>query len=289
MDKKITGTAVLAVAVFCAVFFSAVSDGKKGAETGTAMENGSTETAVTEETEAAETEPTVLLPVDEEEEELLAGLYVAMEKKDLSLAAKLLNGNQETLKQLVKETLGGKRYLFFEEEGRRRMEELSRIGEGRGLVLSRFNTAFFGNFKAGRPEGDCTAIQAMVLKQPRYTFAAGEWKQGKLDGKGETGYRYYEAAPEGGYRAIKKKGTYVENLLDGPFAYEAESGNGNVFSWNMEAKAGVTVLSESWEYSQSQKEYRLYAECAPDRPYILSEDRADDVMWNNLILWMEVD
>ena len=120
------------------------------------------ETGEAEKTE--ETKAGVPLPVNEEEEALLKSLYQVMEKKELDQAAEILNSQEELLKTLVQETLGGKKYLYWQEETAGgltgHMKELTGETEGRGLAVTRFNTVFYGEFSGGKPEGDCTAVQA---------------------------------------------------------------------------------------------------------------------------------
>ena len=75
--------------------------------------------------------------------------------------------------------------------------------------------------------------------------------------------------------------------MEGPFVYEAEDEDGNQFFWDMEASAGVTVLTDSWTYSEAAGTYSLSARENPDRTYVLEKDQAEAVLWNNLILWEE--
>lgn len=252
------------------------------------------ETAGTETTEGTEAETVSLqpeLPVSEEEEELLSSLYAAMEVGDFAQTAQLLNTEEEALKTLTAETLNGAVWLYYEQEENgtslHYMEQLGEGAAGEGLALSRYNTAFFGSFQNGRPEGSCLAVQAVVTDAPRYTYASGTWSNGKMNGEGETGYRYYETIPEGSYAGIRKSGTYSENLLDGAFVYEVEGADGEVFSWDMEAAAGVTVLNDSWVYSEASGTYALGARDHEDRTYVLEGAQAQSVLWNNLIIWGE--
>ena len=231
-----------------------------------------------------------VLPVSAEEEELLSALYAAMEQGSLRAAARILNENETEFRAMVQETLGGKQYCYYEETGAdgrniHRLEEAVPEGKMHGLVLTRFNTAFCGDFRNGKPEGKCTAVQAMVLKEPRYTYAAGTWAEGRMNGEGVTGYCYYENVPESGFVMTEKAGIYLDNLLDGEFTYTTESAKGERLSWNIEAEKGVTVLSERWAHSEDRKEYMLPSNEDASRAYVLKEDQTGSVLWNNLILW----
>jgi len=276
----------------------------------------------TESTAETETEAPEPLPVSEEEEVVLSAIYKAMEEKDLTAAARAINENEELLKALVQDTLGGEKYCYYEEKGPEsaggdggagntsgysdggsqagsagdgdagsggteihRMKKLGDSRRQRGLVVTRYNTVFFGSFLSGQPEGTCTAVQAMVLDGARYTYAVGSWSGGKMNGQGKTGYYCYEDAPEGGFVSTEKDGQYTNNLLDGPFTYRTENQQGECLHWDMEADAGVTVLTDGWRYYDHQKSYMLPSAEDPSRAYVLKEEQTGAVLWNNLILW----
>jgi len=167
----------------------------------------------------------------------------------------------------------------------RKMEKLSETGRSEGLVVTRYNTIFFGSFLNGVPEGQCIAVQAMVLNEPRYTYAAGIWSGGKMNGKGMTGFYYYADIPESGFVRTEKVGTYIDNLLDGAFTYRTENRDGEYLHWDMEADAGTTVLSDNWKYYDYRDEYMLPSSEDPARAYVLKKDQTGAVLWNNLILW----
>lgn len=281
--------AAAAVLLIAAVVFAVLCFGNGG-------ETGGGETAETvSEPASSQTEENreAALYVSAEEEELLSGLYRELKRGELGRTAEIMNENEEQLKALLQDTLGGGKYCYYEEtdpetgEEHHKMKELTEEGEETGMVITRYNTVFFGNFCGGRPEGTCLAVQAMVLNEPRYTYADGLWSKGKMNGEGKTGYRYYENVPEGAFGMTEKNGTYKENLLDGSFSYRAEYGSGEKLHWEMEADRGVTVLSEAWVYYEDREEYMLPSREDASRAYVLKEDQAGAVLWNNLILWDE--
>lgn len=235
------------------------------------------------------------------EKVLLDALYTSMEEADYVRTARLINENQDRLTTLVNETLDRELYLYFREtsgelsdgeagdtdslKGEKRLERLEETEASYGLVVSRFNTVFFGNFTEGKPHGTCAAVQAMILEEPYFTFAVGQWEDGKMSGKGSCGYQYYVAVPKGRFHMTKKEGTFVRNLLDGPFTYTAENVEGESLCWSMEAREGVTVLDDSWIYYPSTKEYMKGSDEDEGRAYVLAEARAAAVLWSNLIIW----
>lgn len=242
------------------------------------------------EADAVPTDP--LLPVTDGERELLTGLSSAMEEKDLDQAARILNDNEEQFKILADKTLEGENYLFYVERTAQgdelcRMTAMTPETSGYGLVLTRFNTAFYGSFKNGSPNGVCSAVQTVILDFPRYSFAEGMWKDGKMNGKGVTGHRYYDGKPEGSFEAVTKTGPYVDNLLNGEMVYEADNGSGRVLHWNILAEMGVTVLDDRWDYYDYSDEYMLRSQEDEDRAYVISGVTKEAVRWNNLILWEE--
>ena len=208
-----------------------------------------------ETTEVVETTTEIVqkeLPVSKKEEALLSTLYESMVNSRYADTARLLNENESTCTELLSETLAGEKYCYWEEEYDdgtviRNLEPLSAEECMEGMVLTRYNTVFYGSFENGKPEGECHAIQAMILEDPRYTFAEGIWKDGKMNGEGRTGYHYYLKTPTKGFVMTDKSGTYVDNLLDGTFVYQTESVIGEKLSWEIEADMGVTVLSDQWK------------------------------------------
>lgn len=232
------------------------------------------------------------LPVSEMEEVLLSTLYETMVKRSYAETARILNENEETLTKLLAETLNGEKYCYWETEYEdeitiRSLEPLTKSETMEGMVLTRYNTVFYGAFEKGKPEGECHAIQAMILDKPRYTFAEGIWKNGKMNGEGRTGYHYYLNAPASGFVMTDKAGNYADNLLDGSFIYQTESVLGEKLSWEIEADMGVTVLNDDWAHFPLRKEYMLGAKEDSARAYVISEEKAGALIWNNLIAWDE--
>ncbi|MCI7794922.1 MAG: hypothetical protein MR528_01280 [Lachnospiraceae bacterium] len=230
-------------------------------------------------------------PLNDEETKMFSDLYAAMAAGRCSQAAGILNEMEAGWIRVMTETLEGSVWLYREytdEDGEivKTMEPFSDTTEGTGLAVTRYHTAFFGDFSEGMPNGTCLALQAMVLDEPRYTFAEGEWIDGKMNGEGKTGYCYYANAPKSGFVRTEKAGNYCDNLLDGPFVYRTESGYGETITWRMEAEQGKIVLTDRWSYSSYQKEYSLPSEEDPQRSYVLSEEKVANVMWNNLIHWL---
>ncbi len=232
------------------------------------------------------------LPVSQTEEELLSNIYETMIQGAYADTARLLNENEKMFTELLTETLEGEKYCYWETEYEngtviRYLEPLSASERMEGMVLTRYNTIFYGAFENGKPEGECHAIQAMILDEPRYTYAEGIWESGKMNGEGRTGYHYYLNAPAKGFSMTDKSGRYVDNLLDGVFLYQTESVLGERLSWEIEAEMGVTVITGKWKHFPFRKEYMLGAKEDAARSYVLSEEKAGALIWNNLITWDE--
>ena len=276
---------------------------------GTRMENG---------TGISEAEAVIpSLTVSAAEEALLDALYTSMKEEDYIQAARLMNENQDRLTALANDTLDRELYLYSREgadempgasekgskipegaakgsglsgetdspAGKRCLKKLVDAGTEYGLVVSRFNTVFLGSFTEGNPQGRCAAVQAMILEEPYFTYAVGEWENGKMNGEGSCGYQYYETVPQGRFHMTRKTGTFSENLLNGPFTYTAENTEGESLCWSMEAKEGITVLDDTWTYYPSTKEYMKGSDEDEGRAYVLSETRAETAIWSNLITW----
>ena len=276
VNRKKTAAAVW-IAVMAVVFLAGCGGSQKH-----------TETTTTQKTTTAE--DSAILPVSDEEVLLLSELYRVLTAGDLSGAATVLNENKEVFDTMMSQTLNGEKYGYYEtvqKDGsvKQNMEKLSSSGEFTGMVLTRYNTVFYGSFLDGMPDGECTAIQTMILDHPRYSYAVGTWEKGKMTGEGRTGYHYYSDAPQGGLICTEKRGFYRDNLLDGMFLYETESVSGETLTWEIRAINGVTVITQDWEHYPYRKEYMLGSKEDAARAYVLSRDKAAAVLWNNLILW----
>lgn len=253
------------------------------------------EESISEENETSETAEEGLTlesgdTLSKEEEKLLSSLYSALVAKAYMGAARILNDNEAAFQVLVEEILGENVYCYYEEktddgEKIQKIEKLPAFGTVRGLVLTRYNTAFCGTFTDGKPEGEVCAVQTMILDEPRYTFADGMWSDGKMNGEGKTGYHYYMNAPKGGFIYTEKAGTYRDNQLDGTFIYRTENGAGEVLSWKIQAVNGVTVFTEEWVQDPLTNDYMLASQESAERAYMLTEERSSALLWNNLIIW----
>ena len=230
------------------------------------------------------------VPVSEQELELLSALYTALSTSSYVDAAQILNDHETEFEILTDKTLNGEKYYYFEvknTDGQTvpKMDQLPMSGTMEGLVLTRYNTAFYGEFEGGKPNGSACVIQTMILDEPRYTFAEGMWSDGKMNGEGKTGYHYYLNVPESGFVYTEKAGNYLNDQLDGVFSYMTENGCGEIFTWEIQAVNGATVLTEEWIHYPYRKEYMLSSKESEERAYVLSEERASAVIWNNLITW----
>jgi len=123
----------------------------------------------------------ILPDVTESQKAVLDEIMEALEAQDLESAARVMDRGEEELLTLFYEVMDGTRYLY---DG----QSFSLSIEGKGLVLTMPKTLYYGAFKAGRPEGDCTALQVVELDAPRYDYSQGLWKDGKMEGDGHAGY-----------------------------------------------------------------------------------------------------
>lgn len=216
--------------------------------------------------------------LSEEEELLLKELLRLMESGALDRAATVMDENEETLREVILVTFGGRRYLYGAEGI---CEEI----EGRGMVLTSPSVLFYGNFADGVPEGRVTALQEVVLEAPRYDYSIGEWSGGRMNGYGVTGYFYYKGSGELDGRKTERAGIFAEDRLEGTFRYTVVDRNGDSTTWNIDAKDGVTCLDERWRHEEEKSEYYLPAQGEEGHLYVLKAGMAEEVLWKNRIVW----
>lgn len=213
-----------------------------------------------------------------EQDDLLNQLLELMKANDLAGAASILEARKPEITKLIEVTFAGRRYLYHE-------DGIADSIEGRGLVLTSPSTLFYGIFAGGVPEGTSVALQALVLEEPRYDYAIGNWSDGKMSGYGTSGYTYYEGTGEADGLKTEKSGTFKDNLMEGEIRYTSISNEGNSVTWIILAHEGVTQLDERWSYKEARDEYSLLAENDESHVYLLKGADSDAAIWLNRITW----
>ncbi len=192
-------------------------------------------------------------------------------------AARLMLSQSEALSELYYVTMEEKRYLYSD-------GKLTKELEGEGLVLARSSLVFFGEFSAGLPEGKCVAFQAVEIDSPRYDYALGEWKAGRMNGEGEEGYCCYEGAGEEN-RSLTRRGTFKDDRMSGEVLLTTVNAQGEESSWTMQAEDGVLVIDDAWQYDSAQDAYLLPSDGDAAHAYTVSADSISEPYFQNLLLW----
>lgn len=218
--------------------------------------------------------------ISDEEQRLLMLLEESLKNTDLPAAAAVLNENEQAFRDLYYNTMGGNAYFF-------NGQEAGFTAEGEGICFQSFSTVFFGTFDEEGLEGPGLALQAIRLEHPRYDYSAGNWENGRLSGNGIIGYCYYEGINEEEAREIKKEGTFIRDLMDGPVTYTSINSKGVETVWSFTAKQGLTLIDDKWEYDQDKKEYHLPSDLDSSRIYMQEENSLQEVRWKNMIPWKE--
>lgn len=215
---------------------------------------------------------------DDAQKKVLAEIMEHMENQELEKAAEVMDKEAQLLQNLFYEVMEGERYLY---DGRK----FNQVIEGEGMVLTMSGTLYYGTFVNGKPEGSCTAIQVVELDAPRYDYSQGQWKNGKMEGEGHTGYCYYESSPEGEARDVCKTGAFSQDLLDGAVTYTTMNEEGAASAWKLTVEKGVVRLDDRWSYSEEKGEYQLMSEDNDSHAYIMGEELAGEPLWKNLLVW----
>lgn len=280
MDKKrwsfsavILGTGIV-LTVMAGLLSPADRTGQRSAREPYGAGGGSAmETAEPAVTEAAESEF-----LTKEQDDLLRRLLGLMKLNDLAGAASFLEERKSEIAVLLDETFAGERYLYNEEGIADRID-------GRGVVLTSPSTLFYGIFADGAPEGNTVALQGIVLEEPRYNFAIGNWIDGKMSGYGTSGYTYYEGIGEADGLKTEKSGTFKDDLMEGEIRYTSINNEGNSVTWIISVRKGVTQIDDRWSYKESRNEYLLLAENDDSHAYLLKAADAEAAIWLNRITW----
>lgn len=242
------------------------------------------------------------------EEQLLNLLEGKMHANDLEGAARVLNENDTAFQDLFFGKLADETCLYSSpndsEGGFPHSSPIDAQGadphtggvmkdeaDGHGLVFQRAGTIFYGDFKDGKPSGQCVALQAITLDDGvRYDYSVGTWTDGVMDGAGECGYDYYEGVTGDGAKKTVKKGNFADDLMEGEISYTSVNGDGESTSWTMTVENGVIVPDARWISDTSDDGtpvFRLMADTDDVHAYVVEADAMEEVRWKNMIEWGE--
>lgn len=216
--------------------------------------------------------------LNEQERAAVQRLAAAVKSGNKERIALELLADGDTLGWLYYETFGEERYRY---DGTEFRTDLA----GEGMVLTGAASVFYGSFGENGPEGRCTALQAVELEKPRYDYSEGIWKDGRMDGAGVSGYRYYQGPPQGEAEEIRREGRFVRGKMEGTITYRNTGSDGVTATYTMEAKEGVTQPDDRWIPGPEEGVYHLEADDNPAYAYALTEEEMKQPRWVNLLVW----
>lgn len=211
--------------------------------------------------------------------EFLEGLSGRLKDGDLEGAARLVEANGDSIAEFP---------CMYSEEMLRR-----EIKDGTGIVFLKPTVVFYGDFKNGMPDGTVSAISVLSLEEgKRYDYSYGSWKNGKMNGSGECGYRYYDGVTQDITVKTSKNGMFQDDLMQGDITYSSTNRQGETAVWQFQTKDGVIVLNDRWIREIDAKGaviYKLLANGEKDHAYALSERAIGEDRWRNLILFSQME
>ena len=216
--------------------------------------------------------------LNEQERAAVQRLAAAVKSGNKERIASELLADGDTLSWLYYETFGEERYRY---DGTEFRTDLA----GEGMVLTGAASVFYGSFGENGPEGRCTALQAVELEKPRYDYSEGIWKDGRMDGAGVSGYRYYQGPPQGEAEEIRREGRFVRGKMEGTITYRNTGSDGVTATYTMEVKEGVTQPDDRWIPGPEEGVYHLEADDNPAYAYALTEEEMKQPRWVNLLVW----
>ena len=211
------------------------------------------------------------------DQEFLEGLTGRFKDGDLEGAARLVEANPDSINE----------FPCMYSEGRLKRE----ITDGTGLVFLKPTVVFYGDFKNGVPEGTAAAISVLSLEEgKRYDYSYGNWKNGKMNGSGECGYRYYDGVTQDITVKTSKNGMFQNDLMQGEITYSSTNRQEETAVWQFQTADGVIVRNDRWIRDTDANGaviYKLLANGEKDHAYALSERAIGEDRWKNLILFSQ--
>ncbi len=151
---------------------------------------------------AGEAAPVVL---DERQLITVSDIMKALEKGNLKEAAAVMVREEDMLADMFYTVMDGGRYLY---DGSSFRSDI----DGRGMVFTKAGTVYYGTFKAGKPEGQCTALQVVDLDAPRYDYSRESGKTAGWRAKAIQDTAILREARRGGKGYLQDR-----NLFPGPY------------------------------------------------------------------------
>lgn len=211
--------------------------------------------------------------------EFLEGLNGSLKDGDLEGAARLIETNGDSIAQFP---------CMYSEE-----MLIREIKDGTGIVFLKPTVVFYGDFKNGMPDGTASAISVLSLEEgKRYDYSYGSWKNGKMNGSGECGYRYYDGVTQDITVKTSKNGMFQDDLMEGDITYSSTNRQGETAVWQFQTKDGVIVLNDRWIKETDAKGaviYKLLANGEKHHAYALSERAIGEDRWRNLISFSQME
>lgn len=218
--------------------------------------------------------------LDEDQKAILEDVARLLQEGNLQEAAACILDHEQKLQYLFYQVMEGKRYLY--KDG-----VLSEELEGKGLVLKKPLSVFYGTFQKGLPEGEGIALQGIYLEGMRYDYSDGLWEQGKMNGEGVVGYHYFQGSQGEENQAVQKEGNFIMDLMDGDITYRTTNSDGETTIWDMTASQGKTKLDARWVREEEKQDYYLPSNQTSSHTYVLPDSAVDEVRWRNMLLWEE--
>lgn len=218
--------------------------------------------------------------LDEDQKAILEDVVRLLEEDNLQEAAACILDHEQKLQYLFYQVMEGKRYLY--KDG-----VLSEELEGKGLVLKKPLSVFYGTFQNGLPQGEGIALQGIYLEGMRYDYSHGLWEQGTMNGEGVVGYHYFQGSQGEENQAVQKEGNFVMDLMDGDITYRTTNSDGETTIWDMTASQGKTKLDARWVREEEKQDYYLPSNQNSSHTYVLPDSAVDEVRWRNMLLWEE--
>lgn len=198
-----------------------------------------------------------------------------------NLAAIDIINSYSILDGLLNEKLSDGKYIYDGKE----VKKLDINYSGQGLVFLGSSMAYFGEFSNGMPNGKIYGIFAYEADAKRYDYINAEFKAGKANGYGDTGYIYLNTSGDNEVLSVHRIGEFKEDLLNGTIRYELKDDKGAEDIWEIDVKDGVIVLNDKWSFDEEKKIYRIKSSNQTENEIEINQEDINKERFKNSILW----
>lgn len=218
------------------------------------------------------------IDINENEKKILQQIYKYMKDKDFDEAAKFIIEKEKELDLFYTKTLLEEEHYFDGEN----LYLTNLLPNKEYLVIGDISTFYLGYIVNMKENGYGVKINAYKADYERYSYAVGIWKDGKLNGDGETGNIVLDILSNKQINRFVLFGYFIEDALDGEVVLEIMEDD-ELFTYKFNVTLGIINMDENLKKDKFSDAYLISGIEDKDRKFFIKENELFDKRWINKV------